>query len=250
LELGIENRVALVTGASKGIGAGIAAELVAEGARVAICSRSRERIESTAKQIDAEPFVWDTSDVDGAGDLVDRVEQRFGAPVDILALSTGGPPADPDALSFSREQWDDAYRNLVLSPMALISRLVPQMGERGWGRVVNVVSYAAREPIPAIMLSNTHRAGILGAFKTVSRQVAATGVTLNSILPGTIATDRVLQTGRSREEIDRSARETIPVGRLGTVEEIAAAAAFLCSERAGYITGVSLLVDGGATRAV
>jgi 3-oxoacyl-[acyl-carrier protein] reductase len=170
--------------------------------------------------------------------------------VDILVLSTGGPPAGPDPLGFTREQWADAHRELVLAPMAFIDRVVPGMRERGFGRVVAISSSAAREPIDAIMLSNAHRPGLMGAFKTLARTVAADGVTFNSILPGRIATDRILGIGDSREAVAEAAAREIPAGRLGTVEEMAAAAAFLCSERAGYITGVALLVDGGLTRSV
>jgi 3-oxoacyl-[acyl-carrier protein] reductase len=181
------------------------------------------------------------------GPLVDAVERDLG-PVDILVTSTGGPPAGPDPLAFTREQWEAAHRELVLAPMALIERTMPGMRERGFGRVVGVSSFAAREPIEVLMLSNSHRPGLLAAFKTLARAVAADGVTLNSVLPGRIATDRILGGGGSREEIEKAASRDVPVGRLGTVEEIAAAAAFLCSARASYITGVALLVDGGLTR--
>ncbi len=249
MDLGLRDRVALVTGASKGIGRCIAAQLAAEGARVAIASRSRERIEATAAQIGAVGLVHDTSELDAAPRLLESVAQRLGGPVEVLVTNTGGPPANPDPLGFSREQWEQAYRDLVLAPMALIERAVPAMRQRRWGRIVNVVSTSVREPIPTLMLSNVHRAGMLTAFKTLARQVAGDGVTLNSVLPGRIATDRIFSLS-SREEAERSAREEIPAGRLGTIEEMGAATAFLCSERAGYITGVALLVDGGLTRSV
>ena len=216
---------------------------------MAVSSRSRENIEATAAEIGARPYVHDSADLDAIGPLVDDVERDLG-PVDILVLSTGGPPAGPDPLGFSREQWEAAHRELVLSPMAFIDRIVPGMRERGFGRVVAISSSAAREPIDAIMLSNSHRPGLLGAFKTLARTVAADGVTFNSILPGRIATDRILGVGGSREAVEEAAAREIPAGRLGTVEEIAAAAAFLCSERAAYVNGVALLVDGGLTRSI
>lgn len=250
MDLGISGRVALVTGASKGIGRGIAAELAAEGARVAIASRSRERIDATAAEIGATGFVHDSADLDAAPRLLEDVAERLGGPVDILVTNTGGPPAGADALGFDRDTWEAAYRDLVLSPMALIERAVPAMRKRGFGRVVNVVSTSVREPLASLMLSNVHRAGMLTAFKTVARQVAADGVTLNSVLPGRIATDRIFHSGGTREEIEARARREVPVGRLGTVEEMGAAAAFLCSARASYITGVALLVDGGLTHSV
>ena len=249
MDLGITGRVALVTGASKGIGRGIAAQLAAEGARVAISSRSLERITATAGEIGAAGFVHDSSDLDDAPRLLGDVEDALG-PVEILVCNTGGPPVGPDALAFTREQWEAAYAELVLAPMALVERVLPGMRDRGWGRVLNVVSTSVREPLPHLMLSNSHRAAMITAFKTLARQVAADGVTLNSVLPGRIATDRIFEMSGSREAAEASAREQVPAGRMGTVEEMAAAAAFLCSARAGYITGETLTVDGGLTRSV
>jgi 3-oxoacyl-[acyl-carrier protein] reductase len=236
VDLGLTGRVALVTGASKGIGAAIAAELEAEGARVAASSRSTAR------------FAWDTTDVDGAGPLVDEVERELG-PVDILVCNTGGPPPG-DPLSFTRDQWDAAHRSLVLAPIALIERTLPGMLERGWGRVLNVASLSVREPIVPLMLSNTHRSAIVAAFKTLARQYAGDGVTFNSVLPGRIATDRVRDTYGSLDAAHEAAKTQVPAGRLGTPEEVAAAAAFLASHRAGYITGETLAIDGGLLQSI
>ncbi|MBV9214111.1 MAG: SDR family oxidoreductase [Actinobacteria bacterium] len=249
MDLGLSGRVALVTGASKGIGRGIATALAAEGARVAVTSRSRERIEATAAEIGAEAFVHDNVDLDAVPELVAGVEDRLG-PIEVLVASTGGPPTSPDPLGFPREQWDEAYRTLVLAPMAIVERVVPGMRERGFGRIVSVSSSAVREPIPGLMLSNSHRAALLGALKTLAREVARDGVTVNSILPGRIATDRIIQMSGSREDAERAAAEQVPAGRLGTVEEFADVAAFLCSERASYVTGTATLVDGGLTQGV
>ena len=249
MDLGIEGRTALVTGASKGLGAGIARALAEEGATVAVSSRSRERIDAAAGSIGARGYVHESADLDSAHELIDAVEADLG-PLDILVANTGGPPPGADPLGFSREQWEAAYHSLVLAPMALIERALPGMRERGFGRVVAVSSSAVREPIAVLMLSNAHRSGLLAAFKTLAREVAADGVTVNSVLPGRIATDRIVETAGSREEAERRAREEIPAGRLGTVEELAAVAAFLCSERAAYVTGTAVLVDGGLTRSV
>jgi 3-oxoacyl-[acyl-carrier protein] reductase len=245
MELGIDGKVALVTGASKGLGLGVARALADEGARVAISSRSRERIESAAASIGARGFVHDTADGDSAFALVQAVSAELG-PVDILVTNSGGPPASPDALSFTHEQWRAAYELLLLGALALIEAVLPGMRERRWGRVLSLSSSVVREPSPVLVLSTAHRAGLLAALKTIARQVADDGVTVNSLLPGVIATDRARELGLDSPE----ALAQLPAGRLGTVEEFAAAAAFLCSEPAGYITGTALLVDGGATRSV
>jgi 3-oxoacyl-[acyl-carrier protein] reductase len=249
VDLALEGSVALVTGASKGIGRAIAEALAAEGATVAISSRSRERIEETAADIGAEPFVYDSSDLDGAPWLVKNVEERLG-PLDVLVTNTGGPPAGPDALAFSREQWEAAYHDLVLAPMALIEAAVPGMRERGFGRILSVSSTSVREPIPVLMLSNSHRAATLAAFKTLARQLAPDGITLNTILTGRIATDRLKENYGSLENAEAAAKEQVPAGRLGTVEELAAVAAFLCSGPASYVTGEAIRVDGGMTASI
>lgn len=249
MDLGIGGRVALVTAASKGIGRGIAAALVAEGASVAITSRSPGRVEATAADIGATGFVHDQDDLDGVPALVQRIEQSLGGQVDILVTNTGGPPAG-DPLSFTREQWIEAYRTLVLAPMALIEATIPGMRGRGWGRVVNIASTSVLEPIPVLMLSNSHRAATVAAFKTLAGEVAGDGVTLNSVLPGRIATDRMADASGSLDAAQEAARREVPAGRLGTVEELAAAAVFLCSSAASYVTGEWLRVDGGLTRSV
>jgi 3-oxoacyl-[acyl-carrier protein] reductase len=245
VHLGIEGRVALVTGASKGLGLGVATALADEGARVAISSRSQERIEAAAARIGARGFVHDAADVDGADRLVRRVEEDLGT-IDVLVANSGGPPASEDALSFGSDQWRAAYELLLLGQISLIEAVLPGMRRRRWGRILSLSSSVVREPNPALILSSSHRAGLLAALKTIARQVAPDGVTVNTLLPGVIATDRAREIGADSPQWLR----TIPMGRLGTVEEFAAAAAFLCSEPAGYITGTTVLIDGGATRSV
>ena len=249
MDLGLEGKVALVTGASKGIGRGIATELVAEGARVAISSHSRERVEATAAELGATAYVHDTSDLDHAPVLVAEVTEALG-PIDVLVCNTGGPPGGPDALGFTREQWQAAYASLVLGPMALVDAVVPGMRERGFGRVLNVASAGVREPIPNLMLSNAHRISMINAFKTIDRQVAADGLTLNTVLPGRIDTDRLIELTGSREAAAALAAEEVPAGRMGTVDEFAAIAVLLCSARASYVTGETVAVDGGLLRSV
>ena len=248
MDLGLAGRVALVTGGSKGIGRGIAEGLAAEGAQVAIASRSHDAVRAAADEIGARGYVFDSGDLDAVPDLIDRVEDDLG-PIDVYIANTGGPPAGAP-LGFTREQWEAAHRTLVLSPMAFLERLLPAMRQRGFGRVVAIGSTAVLEPIDNLQLSNAHRPGLVAAFKVLAREAARDGVTLNTVHPGRIATDRVIDTAGSLEAAQASARETIPAGRLGTVEELAAAAVFLCSEQAAHITGTTLVVDGGLTRGV
>lgn len=237
MDLGLAGRTALVTAASKGIGRAIAAELVKEGATVTITSRSQERIDATASEIGATGAVWDSTDLDAIPTLLEGI----GAPVDVLVTNTGGPPPG-GALDASRDEWEAAYRTLVLAPLELIRHALPAMRERGWGRVVNVGSTTVLEPIDGLMLSNAHRAATLTMFKTLARDAATDGVTLNHVLPGRIATDRLLGMGGTADGV--------PAGRLGEPEEMAAAAAFLCSDRAGYITGETIRIDGGLTKSL
>ena len=250
MDLGLSGRVALVTGASKGIGRAIAATLADEGAGVAIASRSRENIDAAAAEIGATGFVWDTADVDRAADLVSDVESSLGGAVEVLVCNTGGPPAGADPLGFSTEQWEAAHRSLVLAPIALVGAVLPGMRERGWGRIVSVASSSIREPIAHLMLSNAERSATAAAFKTLAREAAGDGVTLNTVLPGRILTDRLISMAGSEEAVKKAAAEQVPAGRPGSPEEFAAVAAFLCSERASYVTGTAVPVDGGLLRAV
>ncbi len=247
MDLGLGGRVALVTGGSKGIGRGIAEGLAAEGARVALTSRSEDAARAVAGEIDgARGYRFDSGDLDAIPDLLARVEADLG-PLDVYIANTGGPPLG-DPLSFTRAQWEEAHRTLVLSPMTFLERVIPGMRERGFGRIVAIGSMAVREPIDPLQLSNTHRPGLVAAFKVLARQCAADGVTLNHVHPGRIATARLADATGSLEPAEANARETVPARRLGTVEELAAAAVFLCSVQAAYITGTSVLVDGGLTR--
>ena len=248
MDLGLAGKVALVTGGSKGIGRGIAEALAAEGAQVALTSREGHRARETAEAVGARGYAFDSADLDAVPALLDAVESDLG-PIDVYIANTGGPPAG-DPLKFTRDQWRAAQTTLLLSPMAILDRLLPAMAERGFGRVVAIGSSAVREPIDALQLSNAHRPGLVAAFKVLARRFAVDGVTLNTVHPGQIATDRMIDTAGSVEAAQERARQAIPAGRLGTVEELAAAAVFLCSRQASYITGTTLLVDGGLTRSV
>lgn len=248
MDLGLDGRVALVMGASRGIGRGIAAVLAREGARLAIASRSEEKIQEAAGDIDGDvtPFVADAGDLARMESLPGEVADTVG-PIEILILNTGGPPLG-GALDHGTVEWEAAYRSLVLGPRVLAGAVVPGMRERGWGRIVNVGSSSVREPIPGLNLSNAHRLAAVGFLKTLSREVAAEGVTVNTVATGRFATERLASNTGSLEAAENAARQEVPAGRLGRPEEYGDLVAFLCSERAAYITGATIPIDGGLLR--
>lgn len=250
MELGIEGRVALVMGASKGIGRGIATALAREGARVAIASRSAERLERAAHAIAGEvtPFAADTGDLARLAALPDEVEARLGT-VEILVTNTGGPPPG-EALGADLQAWREAYEHLVLAPRVLIEAVLPGMSERRWGRIVNVGSSSTEEPIPGLALSNAHRRATVGFLKTLAREVADEGITVNDVATGRFATDRLAANWGGREQMEQGAVEGIPAGRLGDPDEYGDLVAFLASDRAAYITGTSIPIDGGLLRSI
>jgi 3-oxoacyl-[acyl-carrier protein] reductase len=248
MDLGLEGRVALVMGASRGIGRAIAAALAREGARVAIASRSAEKLAEAAAEIGpaARPFVADATDLDRLAAFPAEVEAEIG-PVDVLVANTGGPPFG-GALEHGLDEWETAYRSLVLAPKMLAAAAVPGMRDRGWGRIVNVGSTSTREPIPGLNLSNAHRMAAIGFLKTLSREVAADGITVNTVATGRFATERLADAQGSLEGAEESAGREVPAGRLGRPEEYGDLVAFLCSERAAYITGAVIPIDGGLLR--
>jgi 3-oxoacyl-[acyl-carrier protein] reductase len=250
MELGISGRVALVMGASRGIGRAIAAALAREGARVAISSRSAEALEEAAKQIDidARAFPADTNDLERLATLPAEVERSLG-PIDVLVANTGGPPPG-GALDHGVDEWRAAYNSLVLAPRTLIAATLPGMRERGWGRIVNVGSTSTREPIPGLVLSNAHRLAAVGLWKTLASEVARDGVTVNTVATGMFATDRLADTRGSLDAAEKYAAEAVPAGRLGTPDEYGDLVAFLCSERAAYLTGAVIPLDGGLLRGI
>ncbi len=245
MNLGLEGRVALVMGASRGIGRAIAAALVSEGATVAIASRSGEKLEEAQAAIGeaATPFVADASDLDRLAALPAEVEEKLG-PLSILVLNTGGPPFG-GSLDHELEDWESAYRSLVLAPRVLAGAVVPRMRERGWGRIVNVGSSSTREPIGGLNLSNAHRMAAVGFLKTLSREVAGDGITVNTVATGRFATERLADPSGSLAGAEEAAKNEVPAARLGRPEEYGDLVAFLCSERAAYITGTVIPIDGG-----
>ena len=248
MDLGIEGRTALVMGASRGIGRGIAEALGREGAKVALASRTLSDLDEVAESIGGETatFTADSHDLGRLAELPGEVADVLG-PLDILVVNTGGPPPG-GALEHAEEQWLAAYRELVLAPRTLVEKAVAGMRERGWGRIVNVASSSVREPIEGLALSNVHRMATVGLFKTISREVAADGVTLNTVATGKFATDRLASIYGSLEAAAEHAVEEVPAGRLGTPAEYGDLVAFVCSERAGYLTGTVIPLDGGLLR--
>jgi 3-oxoacyl-[acyl-carrier protein] reductase len=250
MDLGLDGRVALVMGASKGIGRGIAAALAREGARVALASRSLDRVREAADEIEGEAvaFEADTDDRDRLAALPGEVESKLGG-VEVLVTNTGGPPLG-GALEHDLDAWEAAYRSLVLAPRVLIEAALPGMRERGWGRIVNVASSSVREPIPGLALSNIHRMATVGFFKTLADEVAGDGVTVNTVATGRFATDRLAANWGSWEEMKEKAAQGIPAGRLGEPAEFGDLVAFIASDRAAYLTGAVIPLDGGMLRSV
>jgi 3-oxoacyl-[acyl-carrier protein] reductase len=256
MDLGLQGRTALVMGASRGLGRATAAALAREGARVAIASRSQERLEEAAAAIEADlstngspptPFVADATDLERLAALPAEVETALG-PVEILVTNTGGPPFG-GALEHELEEWEAAYRSLVLAPKVLADAVVPGMRERGWGRIVNVGSTSTREPIPFLNLSNSHRMAAVGYLKTLAAEVAGDGITVNTVATGRFATERLADAEGSLAPAEEAAKADVPAGRLGRPEEYGDLVAFLCSERAAYLTGAVIPLDGGILHA-
>lgn len=243
MDFGLKGRRALVMGASAGLGYAIAQALGKEGATVAICSRGGDKLERAAKELGAALAVpCDLTQPGAARRLVEGTVAKLGG-VDVLVVNTGGPPAGGFE-SLTAEQWQLGFQSLWMAAVDGIQAALPGMKERGWGRIVLLTSLAAREAMPNLTISNGLRAGLLGLVKTVSNEVAPHSVTVNAILPGFLATERMTQLGLTDEKV----APQIPARRLGRPEELAALATFLSSEQASYISGQSIAVDGGAQR--
>jgi 3-oxoacyl-[acyl-carrier protein] reductase len=242
MDLGIAGRRAAVAAASKGLGFGVAQALVAEGVRVAICGRDPETIAAAAAQLgsDAVGIAADVSTIDGARGFVRAAQQALGG-IDILVPNAGGPPAG-DFAHTNVEQYLDAFELNCRGAIAMCYDTVPAMRAQKWGRVVAITSIAVRQPIGGLILSNTARAGLTGFLRTLAREVAADGVTVNSVLPGTHATDRM--TTLYGPDMTGAA-DGIPAGHVGDPADFGKVTAFLCSEAANFVTGVALQIDGG-----
>ncbi|MFP5488955.1 MAG: SDR family oxidoreductase [Acidimicrobiia bacterium] len=242
MDLGLAGRRALVTGASSGLGLACARALAAEGVSVVLASRSAARLDAAAATIPgAVAIAADVSSTDQVSQLVTEAERVLGG-IDILVANAGGPPPG-DFASSDLEQYEPALRLNLLSTVALCKATVPAMQQRGWGRVVAITSMSVREPIAHLILSNTARAGVTGFLKTLAREVAGDGVTVNSLQPGLHATDRL----HSLYGDDLSGVAAgIPAGVVGDPGDFGRLAAFLCSDSARFVTGAAIPVDGGA----
>lgn len=262
MDLGLNGKRALVTGASRGIGFAIAQALADEGASVVLASRDGEACVARAAEISergagsATGTACDMGDLDAVDGLAAFALEHLGG-VDVLVLNTGGPPFGPVS-AVETATWREHFETMVLSVMRLTGHLLPSMRERGWGRILMVTSTGVVEPIPALGISNALRVSLVNWAKTLSFEIAPDGVTINVVMPGRIATERMEQLYRARAESEgitvdaarKAVEESIPAGRVGTVEEFAALAAFLAGESASYITGSAIAVDGGLRRSV
>ena len=256
MDLGLTGKVALVTAASKGMGKASAMGLAAEGAKVVMCARTESDLKTAAEEIRAKTraeVLAMPADVTKKADvaaLVDGAMKAFGH-VDILVANAGGPPRGYFE-EMTDEQWQGAFDVSLLSVVRLVRAVLPSMKARRWGRILTIQSVSVKQPIPELLLSNAVRPGVAGMMKTLAGQLGKDGITVNTVCPGKIMTDRFLGgqkvSGLSREDYLARAVDDVPVGRIGTPEEFANVIVFLASERASYVTGVAVQVDGGLVR--
>jgi 3-oxoacyl-[acyl-carrier protein] reductase len=261
MDLNLEGRHALVCGASEGIGRAAAHELALLGASVTVLARRAEALREVAAALPrsgAQSHDWIAADVSDTEGLRGRVQAlAAAAPVHILVNNTGGPPGGP-AHAAEVSAFLDAFNRHLVANQVLVQAVLPGMRAARWGRIVNVVSTSVREPIPGLGVSNTVRGAVAAWAKTLSRELAADGITVNNVLPGftetarigQIVSNRVSAEGRTEEEVRASMRAGVPAGRFATPEETGGVIAFLCSPAAGYVNGVSLAVDGGRMNSI
>ena len=262
MDLGLRGKVALVAAASRGLGRAIAEELAREGAALAICSRDGDAIARAAREIAERsgarvvPVRADVARLEEIGPLVETGVRALG-PIDILVTNAGGPPAGPFE-SHDAAAWEAAFHLTLRSAVELARAVLPDMKARRWGRILNVTSIAVKQPVDDLILSNSLRAAVTGFARTLANEVAAFGITVNNLLPGYTRTERVVslaeatsaRDGIPPEAVRARWEQQIPMRRLGEPDEFAALAAFLASDRAGYITAQSIAVDGGWIRSL
>lgn len=257
MNLGLKNKIALITASSKGLGRASAEVLAEEGVKIAICARDGQALKETADEIAGatrREVLAIPADMTSAADIervVKETVRHFGG-LHILVTNAGGPPAGYFE-EFDDRQWQEAFNLTMMSAVRLIRAAIPHMQKEKWGRVINITSVSVKEPIDNLILSNSIRAGVHGMAKTLANQVAQYGITVNNIMPGYIHTERIqqlaqhatAQTGQPVAEYLADLAKPTPVGRIGRPQELGALVAFLASEQAAYINGVSIPVDGG-----
>ncbi len=256
MDLGLNGKRALVLGASRGLGKAIAQSLLAEGATVFVAARSLDKIEAWAEGMDAvHPVKMDLSDLAQVDDLVNKLLGEGG--VDVIVNNSGGPPPGT-ALAAERCAWISHFEAMAANLFHLTTRLLPPMQERKWGRVISITSSGVEQPIPNLALSNGIRSVVVGWSKSLANEVAGDGITVNVVMPGRIHTERVdeldaaaaKRTQKDIAEVAKASRATIPAGRYGKPEEFADVVTFLASDRAGYVTGSRIRIDGGAIKSI
>lgn len=262
MDLGLKGKVALVAGASQGMGKATALSFAREGAKVSICARGEAALNEAAEMIrketggDVLPMVADMSKAEDIQRFVNTSAEQFGR-LDVIVNNAGGPPPG-EFMKFTDQDWDNAFRLSFMSTMRMTREAVPHMRKVGGGRVINITSYSVKEPIAGLVLSNAIRSGVIGLAKTLSRELGRDKILINNICPGRIDTARAQKLNKARaerlnrpvEEIDREMAAEVPLGRYGTAEEVADLIVFLGSDRAGYVTGTTIQVDGGLVRGI
>ncbi len=257
MELGLKGKIAVITASSKGLGRAVSEALAKEGVNLSICSRKKENITPVADEIRRKygvkviESVCDLTEDKGIEHLYDRTLHTFDS-IDILFINNGGPPPG-GIMDFEPKHFERALNLNLISGIKLVHKFLPLMLQKNWGRIVISTSISVKQPIPSIALSNVSRVGLVAYAKTLSREIAKYGITVNVVAPGYILTervenlinDRIKKEGKTREEIINSLTKEIPVGRIGKPEEFGALVAFLASEKAGYINGTTILIDGG-----
>ena len=261
MDLGIEGKVAVVFAASKGLGKAAAMELAREGCRVAICSRNKDRINEAAEEIRSETksdIISAVVDVENAGQISDflAMVQKKWQKIDILVNNAGGPPVKTFEET-EDEEWETYFNITLMSVIRAIRAVIPVMKKQGWGRIINITSISVKEPIMGLIYSNSLRLAVIGLAKTLSRELGPDGITIHNVAPGFHKTDGLerivkkrVENGEKAEDIYKEWEEAVPVRKIGEPEDLAALITFLASEKAHYMSGTTIAVDGGRVSGV